>query len=463
MKTIKMKYKYLLFYPVLLLFSCGREFLDIRRDSNQVVPSTIHDYQSILDNNSVMNITSFGLVSLGADEHSADDATLAALTGNNRWQQNGYTWAQDVYEGQEVSDWNMAYERILYANLALDVEKITPLTNKEKIAKDLVRGQALFHRAWNFYQLAQAFCKPYEIETANTDMGIPLRIDYDVSIYTDRATVKRVYDQILTDLYTAELLLPINPIHKFQPSKVAVQALLARVLLHIGNYNQALQYASSALRLSDGLLDFDGLDTGLNYSFENYPYGSDNPEVIFHCHNNSVTLLVNSRLNVAPDLYELYDNHDLRRPLYFSRNDGGRISFKGSYRGSGTYFTGLAVDELHLIQAECFAYLNELESSASALNELLMHRYMRDHFVPVVFEDQATAMTTIMQERRKELYLRGIRWDDLRRWNIKEQAATTLVRYVSGQRYELPPNDLRLVWPFPDNEVKIGGLVQNPR
>lgn len=445
------------------LTSCGQEFLDVRRDSNQVVPSKVEDYQALLDNNSVMNATSFALVTLGGDEHRATDAILSGLPANNRWQINGYIWATDVFEGAEVSDWNMPYQRILYANMALGVKTIPTSTDQEANMKEGVIGKALFHRAWNLYQLAQTFCKPYDKYTASDDLGLPIRLDYDVSINVERSSLKETYDRILIDLKEAEQLLPVRPTQQFRPGKAAAKALLARVSLHMEDYQGALTYADEALALSAGLLDFNDLDTSARELFSDRALGNGNPEVIFFGHDNSASLVADNRLNVDSVLYSLYDPNDLRRAGYFFHTLDGRISFKGSYRGGGPYFSGLATDELYLIRAESLVRLGQLDAAALSINELLEHRYATGTHVPVIFHEQTTALATIMREKRKELFMRGTRWDDLRRWNKRPETATTLYREVAGQRYELPPNDPRWVWQLPFNEVELNGIKQNPR
>src|SRR5690606_18692053 len=132
-----MKYTYLLLFPVLLLVSCGQEFLDIRREAHQVVPSTISDYQAILDVNSIMNGTpAVELGIIGADEFYVGEADLMAVPA---YQRNGYTWANDVYEGEELKDWNYAYQRILYANMALEARNISTLSDENE-ARDRVVG-----------------------------------------------------------------------------------------------------------------------------------------------------------------------------------------------------------------------------------------------------------------------------------------------------------------------------------
>lgn len=458
MKTVM---KLFIFPTLLMLTSCGKGFLDVKREAHQVVPSTIEDYQAILDNNAIMNITSYGLASLGSDEYYCSPEVLDALAVSNRWQRNGYIWADDIYEGSEVNDWNHAYQRILYANLALGITD-RPAPEQEGAYNQVV-GQALFHRAWNYYQLMQAFCEPYKESTAAEESGLPLRLEYDVTVQPERASLAQTYEQIFRDLTEALDLLSDRQLAKFQPTRSAANALLARLYLLSEDYMLARQHAEAALTVHRELSDFNKIDTTEHFSFAGSAYGEGNPEVIFYCHNTSVTILVESRLQVDTTLLSLYQEGDLRKPIYYRENADGRINFKGSYRGNVNYFTGLAVDELYLIIAECFAREGDLDGAADALNTLLRHRYTPGAFHPIVFQDQDTALSIILTERRKELYMRGTRWEDIRRWNKEPQFAITLVRKVNEDIYMLEPSDPKWVWPLPDNEVVLNGWVQNER
>lgn len=458
MKTVKKLY---MLPTLLILASCGKEFLDIKREAHQVVPSTIEDYQAILNNNAIMNITSYGLASLGSDEYYCSPEVLDALSASNQWQRNGYIWADDVYEGREVNDWNNAYQRILYANLALGVAE-RPVPEQDEAYNQVV-GQALFHRAWNYYQLMQTFCKPYNQTTAAEESGLPLRLEYDVTVQPERASLAQTYEQIVQDLTGALNLLSDRQLVKFQPTRSAANALLARLFLLSEDYALARQHAEAALAVHGELLDFNEIDTTEHFSFTSSAYGEGNPEVIFYCHNTSVTILVESRLQVDTTLLSLYYDGDLRKPIYYRENAGGRINFKGSYRGNVNYFTGLAVDELYLIVAECFAREGDLNGAADALNTLLRHRYTSSAFKPIVFQDQDTALSIILTERRKELYMRGTRWEDIRRWNKEPQFAITLVRKVNDDVYTLEPGATKWVWPLPENEVVLNEWVQNER
>lgn len=443
---------------ILILASCGKEFLDVKREAHQVVPSTIEDYQAILNNNSIMNVSSLGLGMIGGGEFYVSEEILATITRPNLWQRNAYLWLSDTFDNDEARDWNNPYERILYANLALDVERITPVTF-EQTAWETAKGQALFHRAWNYFQLAQTFCDYYQKNSGQEQPGLPMRLEYDVSTLVPRYTLQETFEQILKDLENAVEILPEITPHQFQPSKAAGYALLARIRLYLGDYEQASNAADIALRHWAELLDFNTLDSNLRYTFSEFTNGDNNPEVIFYCHNTAPTIMTNSRMHVDSNLYKLYDNNDLRWPMYFGVEPDGRIQFKGSYTGSGAYFTGLATDELYLIKSECAARQGNLHSAQTYLNTLLERRYFEGNFTFLDFSnmDQLQVLETVLKERQKELYMRGVRWGDLKRLNSEDQFVTSLERFFDGQRYELTPTSSGWAYPIPDNEVRLGG------
>ena len=92
---------------------------------------------------------------------------------------------------------------------------------------------------------------------------------------------------------------------------------------------------------------------------------------------------------------------------------------KRGYFGSGLYpFTGLAVDEVYLIKAECQARLGKDDKALETILSLLTKRYVVDKTPSVDDIIQGrTVLEMVLEERRKELVWRGIRWHDIKRYN----------------------------------------------
>lgn len=443
---------------IALLCGCSQDYLDIKRNANQVVPVTISDYQAILDYNDVLNNkASFELVTIGTDEYELSDELWSGI--NMVYYphvKNGYIWARDVYNGQQVNDWNWAYERIMYCNMALDVRKLTPEASQIEDWKN-VQGQALFHRAYTFYQLCQAFCEIYDPETAGTSMGIPLRMDYDLLERYDRANLEHVYRTIIDDLVEASDLLPYSQSINYRPSKLAAFALLARISRELNKWDEAQQYAENVLQTNNFLLDYNDLTSSGRYTFEPYNNGLHNGEVIFYSQTSSGFIMANAVVPV--DWYMLFNEMgDLRKEFFF--NDEGQ--FIGSYAASN-YFTGLAIDEVLLIRAECYLRKGELESAKTDLNYLRKHRFSPAGY-KIIDDDNIDILRAILDsERKKQLYMRGVRWTDLRILSRDLEDWDGIKRIIAGQEYKLSSKDPNWVWPIPQNEVDNGGIEQNNR
>src|SRR4051794_5490712 len=95
------------------------------------------------------------------------------------------------------------------------------------------------------------------------------------------------------------------------------------------------------------------------------------------------------------------------------------------------------------------------------VNVLLGQRY-RKGFVPLVAANAKQALAIVLQERRKELLFRGLRWTDLRRLSHDIDYAQTITRVIDGTTYTLEPNSFRYTFPIPDDIIQITGIAQNP-
>jgi hypothetical protein len=296
-------------------------------------------------------------------------------------------------------------------------------------------------------------------------LGVPVRLSADVSLIVSRSTVQETFDQIFSDLQEAiPLLSPeIQSNNLNLPSKISDWALLSRIYLSIRQYAKAELYADSSLSSYNILMDYNTLSQS-----SNSPIGTINPETIFFCtstyqyYATEVGSFAISLIDTA--LYNSYDSNDLRKTIYFRLNSGSAL-MKLGYTGDdgGVYpFTGIAVDELDLIKAECLARRGDSIDALSALNALLITRWASGTFTPYVSDSSKTTLQVILTERKKELVWRGLRWSDIRRLN-KEGWNIVLTRILNNQIYTLTANDPRYVFPIPDYEVSLSGIKQNVR
>lgn len=453
------------YYIIIFLFclSCNKQdaWLDKKSNLSDIVPVSIADFQATLDNDGVMNANYPALGLLGSDNYYI---TFAQWQGRQAIERNAYVWNPEVYENSFCPDWSNPYKMVEYANIALDgIARITPAPS-EQAAWDLVKGSALFYRAYAFYQLAQVFSKPYNKTTAATDPGIPIRMSSDVNERSVRATVEETYKRITEDILTAKDLLPTTPALKTRASKKSVLALLARVSLATGDILNAEKYATEAITMQPDLIDLNTLNQAAAFPFPTFQ--SDNKEVIFYAITLAYGTLSNSSLRVDTFLYRSYAANDLRKSILYKDNGINGIAFRGDYTGLGlsSKFGGLAVNEMYLIRAEALARQNKVAEAIADLNALLVKRWKTGTYIALTAISAADALQKIISERRKELPFTGnLPWEDLRRLNNEPQFERALHRLLNGQSYTLPPRDKKYVYPIPESEIILSGLEQNPR
>lgn len=455
MKKVNLSISLYTIMVFVLLVSCNKSaFLSVKPNQSLIVPSTLTDLQELMDNDLVINgsgnygiVPSFG--EAGSDDYYCNSDVYNTIL--SPLYRNIYIWNTTLYTNENIFDWNFPYRAIFYSNVVLDGLNNIGITPDNMATWDNIKGEALFNRGHMFYQLAQVFAPPYSQENISSALGIPLRLEADISEKIKRATLKETYDQIISDLKTSASLLPVTPLYKTRPSKPAAYALLARVYQTMENYDTALLYADSCLHIDSALMDYNTMDT-TSYT----PFPQFNQEVIFNC-----DLIFSGIPPFVPyiggfvdsGLYNLYSQDDLRKALFFKDVGNGGLSFVGTYDGDYIPFAGLATDEVYLIRAECYARKGDITAAMADLNTLLKNRYLTGTFIPLTANTSEEALKLILTERRKELCFRGLRWTDLRRLNQDPTFAITLTRLINGQTYTLPPNDPRYTYPIPANVI----------
>ncbi|WEK17847.1 MAG: RagB/SusD family nutrient uptake outer membrane protein [Candidatus Pedobacter colombiensis] len=464
MIAIYMK-KMMMILVIFAVLGCTKK-LDLKPDSLIVVPKSAKDLQLILDNTDVMNVTpNIGHV-------SADEYFFSSLQA---WQslyspvtRAASVWQKDIYAGvTQVSDWIRPYSTIYYSNTVLDILASQDISNDNE--KRVLKGWALFARAYAYYNLVSLFSKAYDPLSASQDLGVPLKLNANIDEILQRSTLEQCYNQIILDAKAAGDLLQQDIISnkRSRPSKVAAYALLARVYLNMGKFTEAEAYADKTLSLYSTLTDYNLIsktaDFGLSFNSEEIIYlTSQYPDY------DELNPGLETAYGIVPELINLYNPSDLRLPIYFQKNTLGNYNIRSVYTGSSTLFSGLATDEIYLIKAECLARRGETLQSMSYLNQLGIKRWNPNATSPskpyenLIANTPEIALDKVLIERRKALVFRGIRWTDLKRLNV-EGRNITITRKLDDQIFTLEPNSPRYVLPIPDDEVALSGVAQNVR
>jgi tetratricopeptide (TPR) repeat protein len=460
--------KYILAFLCIITVSACEKYVDIKKSGSQSFIETTKDVQLILDNYDLFNINYPLDGEISADDYYMD---------NNRYNADViqaedkalYIWQPTAIRAS-ATPWVASYNKIYHCNLALEALDKLQASDDPAVINNL-RGSALFLRAYALWPLAQIYIKPYGTATLQ-EPGLPIHTRSDINDLPGRGTVKETYDAILKDLTAAVGLLNTTSSISSRPNKAAAYAMLARVYLSMDDYANALASAEAAVKIKSDLIDFNTLSLG-SYN----PFPRFNKEVIFHSVINPQNSVLEvgygdeDKALIAPAIVSAYADNDLRKQVYIKENldvsnPSGTYRFVGNYEGavgSSALFNGLAIDELYLIKAECYARANQTANAVADMNKLLVTRWAKGAYPGFTASSAEDALFKILLERRKELLMRGLRWTDLRRLNKDTRFARTLSRTVNGNVYTLPPNDPRYTLLIPQEVITNSKLPQNIR
>lgn len=220
------------------------------------------------------DIEEFPYVSVTDDELVSNSASVETITlGNYSYMKERnfhsavhfageFTSDNVLYSGQSTSSnfYIYNYQRIPTCSILTDVwtysyklivncNKVI-LTAKEGVSKetDHLIGENYFLRGMFYHLLAITYGKDYHIASAS-DLAVPLKLSADPDDCPPRATVQKVYEQIIKDLKKAEELMGNSGVEKnaCYANVWAAKAMLSRVYLYMHDYANAESYATDVI------------------------------------------------------------------------------------------------------------------------------------------------------------------------------------------------------------------------
>ena len=488
---------------------CGcSEFLE-ETSQDEIRPSTVRDMEKLLEGEAYFSGEVGYLFNRGTDIFTDDVQSNVLTEEMNAYQSQKeegryrFTWDRTMFDesggGQDITFWQLPYERINRCNLIL--EYIDDMDGNE-MEREHLKGEAYTLRGFYYLMLVNFFGMPYNFGEPSQNLGVPLKLDSGV---TDerlaRNSVAECYEQIEEDLLRGTELMRQNASEQsLQITRLgylAGYALLSRMYLYMENYDKALAYADSVLAERPELLD-------LNLSTSNNVYFSSSPEVIWASVETYSDFNTSGRMPYTPsesllavygedidgqnDLRDDYNNTDafgatvassfLKQGRLWNAGTGAYEYWvshimKGSFVTAGNYYNaGVRVAELYLNRAEAlarrYAETGNTEDGEAALvdlNTLRRHRFATGYVDKQLsdFADGEALLDFCLRERRRELCAEGNhRWFDLRRLGMP---SITHV-YVDDTGYEtehvLQAGDSRYTLPIPEEVIrKNSNLVQN--
>ncbi len=439
-----MKNIYSLFYflAILVLFGACSDRLDV--EPRQQVPTDV----AISTGENVENILT-GVYDETSQEESYGGylqimADLYGVSDQASWY-GTYQEPKEIYNKSIFTDnsfvrdlWLNGYAAINQANLVLDHADLV-----DEDSRDRVMGEAYFLRALNYFDLNRFFSSP------DHSLGVPLTldgiIDIDQDLEIERAPADQVYQQVISDLQNAMDLLPAS--NGARADKYSAEALLARVQLHLGNYEEARDAANDVIENSGHSLtgtfgDAFNNDTNSSEDLFAFQVNSQDGDNVLVTHYASTELGGRGGDIAVNDAYlNLFGENDDRGAFTYIGDYGDVLTSK--YTNEFANISLIRLAEMYLIRAEANERL-DTEVGATPLEDIntVRERANADPLTEVTIDD-------ILQERERELMFEGfLIWD-----------YTRTGRAVG----EIPADSPRLSFPIPLREMDANSLlVQNP-
>ena len=440
----------------LCMCSCEK-FLAEKPNKKLIIPTKLSDLQQLL-NNPLLYGAGPNIPEILSDDYYITNASWNALSDERI--RNLYLWKQEEYD-----NWDIMYRAIYHANVVLDhLDMVEYDSEKDRVAYEQIKGTALFLRAFYYYWILEVYTLPYD-DKVKDRLGIPIRNNADFNKPSKRESLAVNYQQVLLDLKEAVELLPQTTEVKTQPSKSAARGLLARVYLEMHDYLQSFRYADTCI--SDvgiqSLLDFN-VKEDFNPQADR-PFKVMNKEVIFHAVGSGNTVINRNNAKVDSVLLMQYAPNDLRKVAFFKENTGqglGTFHFKGVYdEDVNGIFHGLALDEMMYIRAESAVRTGSVKQALDDINLLGKKRWKNDTYNPLVSDDADEILRFVLQDRRKGLLRRGLRWADLRRLARYPAFRSTPTRLINGEYYKLDTEGPRMNILIPNKVIQLTGMPQN--
>lgn len=433
------------------------------------------------------------------------DLVYASIGYTNQYG-NFYRWEVTPNESVLLNVYAGLYQIIARCNFFMDnVEFVrsTLKTEADRATMDKYEGDVRFMRALAYSDLIRTFCEAYEPATATQKMGVPLYLHYregdGSTVKKPRASLEESYAQVLSDLQKADELVTRVGSDAAFVTEGAVDALLARVYLHMQNWDKAIEHATNVIDAKSGsykvysLADVNSyVSTGsgvMNEYAAMWTYDSSD-EIIWKISFSTTDMggslgtlymgitggMYNPNYVPAKWLIDAYESTDMRYSSFFSLvttmqgvETEVAVKFPGNPNidgSAGNYYVNmpkvLRLSEIYLIRAEAYAMKEETNKANNDLTTLRKARYMG---YGAASHGQDQLIEEIQEERAKELFLEGFRLHDLKRWKKgferQPQSGT-----IAGEHYtslKVNGTDKKFVWLIPQHEITAsqGLVIQN--
>ncbi len=472
-------------YVLLLLLTLAGCKKELTQNPSNAIPSGSAFNTPADFTNAILGVYSSleGQFYYGGQDGGSMATTPDVLSDNLILNQQGRKSEQVFYNFKYVSTgtwdlWPNAYALVLRSNYI--IQNLGHLANGD--FKNNAQGEALALRALAHFDLLRVYAKSYTSAT-DADLGVPYVTSIDPSLLPARTPDKKAYDLVVADLIQAQSLIAAdNGVGRL--NKAAVEALLSRVYLYRGEWQNCVTAATASI--NDAIANGHVLANPAN--FGSIWLDADDPattEVLFRVKildADNIPIGVGyeqaSPSGVKPEysvdfaLFNLYTATDVRKTAYIGQTtfNGVNYNFVKKYfgRAAGNAnvvdFKVIRLGEVYLNRAEALSNLNISAGALADLNTLRSNRYTNSVSGT---ETGTTLSDAILVQRRLELAFEGARFFDIKRLNqalnrssFGDNADGTGIPATTGS---IPASSYLFALPLPQDELNTNkNIVQNP-
>jgi len=464
------------FVAAALLFTNCKDFLTEEPVMSQSTELTLATYDGL-------NNATFGAYSplVSANWYGASfvlDAEMRSGNGFRDVNKNSgrYTVPYDLnYTSTSTPAlWGSAYYVISAVNNVLP--NLDDKAGKDGVTEQQVnnvKAECLFLRALSHFDLVRTYGKQYTID--KTAPGVPYLFVTDPAGKPARDNVETVYNNIVKDLTDAEGLIADDYSRegvadaRSVVSKPAIQALLSRVYLYMGEWQKAANYATTVINSEEftmwkadeyAAVFKEDIREGGEVIFEVYGLKSNEYDGYW----DAITWETNpdgyADCAASNDLMSLYEEGDVRGEMFINNPDKAPTTYwttkyagkdKGTPDVSNTIV--LRLSEMYLNRAEALSHGATIQG-ATAMNDI---NTIRENRGATLYDNPAAV--DVLFERRLELAWEGHYWYDLARTG----GSITRTHFSGSPINQNVPADSKY-WALPINKRELDvneNLVQN--
>ena len=397
----------------------------------------------------------------------------------------GDVWRWEILSSNTeiTSVYGSLYSVIGKCNFFLDyIDKLRESLS-ETDRQDLLEleGEARFARALAYSELIKLFCKAYDPDTADSELGVALVDSYHNPGRLIRSSLKDSYQFVLDDLAVAAEQIQFDETNNaVYFTKSLVNALYARIYLYMQDWDKAIEYSTKViddryLHLSSATDLYTSSQTYFQYMWTNDAATEIIWKVGFTTTSYGGALgrvfLNYDYVSFTPDyvpaswVLNLYSSDDLRYNTYFSQQPTGYahglewpllVKYLGneSFIQVGILHVNMPkvfrLAEQYLIRAEAYCRKGQYNSAAKDITTLRQARYISYSSTNL---SESNWLQTISDERVRELFMEGFRLQDLKRWHKGFERSSQSNTVAPANKLKIDADDALFVWPIPQHEL----------